>query len=183
MAPRLAIRVRPAPVEPFRPQGFIGPTRPGTRPLTRRVPQSALYRAFGVPLRDRLPLVVRAATTSEPELYLCQPVVKVQPERDHRRSRALPQLPVQPVKLPAVEQELARARRIVAFTRRRVMGDMHIVQPQLAVVKTGLTLGDARLALAERLDLGADEHDAGVERLQQLVVVPGPAVDRHGYTA
>ena len=53
---------------------------------------------------------------------------------------------------------------------------MHLEEPQLAVVDPGVGLVELGLALAERLHLGALQHDAGLEGLEELVLAPGAAV-------
>ena len=51
-------------------------------------------------------------------------------------------------------------------------------QPQLATLDPGVGVGQLGLALPERLDLAAPEHDAALVGLEDVVVVAGPAVGR-----
>ena len=57
--------------------------------------------------------------------------------------------------------------------RRRGVGigrDVQVVEPQLAPVDAGPALGQLHLALAQRLDLAALEHEPHLEGLEHLVV-------------
>ena len=49
-------------------------------------------------------------------------------------------------------------------------------QPDLAVVDAGVGIAERRLARPQRLHLAALEDDPGLERLEQVVVVPGTPV-------
>ena len=49
-------------------------------------------------------------------------------------------------------------------------------EPQLAVVDPGIGLLQRRLAVPERLDLGALEDDAALEGLEDVVLVAGAPV-------
>ena len=53
---------------------------------------------------------------------------------------------------------------------------VHLIQPQFGVVEARVALGDLGLALAQRLDLGAAQHDAALEGLDDLVVVAGASI-------
>src|SRR3712207_8631046 len=46
--------------------------------------------------------------------------------------------------------------------------NVDVVQPQLAVADRRIAVLDLRLALAQRLDLGALEHDPALEPIEQL---------------
>ena len=54
--------------------------------------------------------------------------------------------------------------------------DVAVDQPQLGAFDGGVAFGDVGLALAQRLDLGAFQHDAGLEVVLDEVVVAGLAV-------
>src|SRR5829696_8945334 len=80
-----------------------------------------------------------------------------------------------------MEQQLTNPERFmvpdVALIVRR---DMHIVQQNLAVLYTCVALAQVSLAGSDRLDLGAGQRDAGLNRAQDLVFVVSPAVRRKG---
>src|SRR4029453_4674809 len=59
-----------------------------------------------------------------------------------------------------------------------VGGDLH-VQDELVAVDHGVGVLERPLALAEGLDLAAPQDQAGLDRLEDLVVVAGTAVGRH----
>src|SRR5579863_7604982 len=56
--------------------------------------------------------------------------------------------------------------------------DMHVEQKRLAVLDEAIGVLQVRLAFADRLDLGSAQGDAGLELLQEKVVVAGRAVVR-----
>ena len=53
---------------------------------------------------------------------------------------------------------------------------MGIAQPHLAALDHGIGVAELRLALPQRLDLGAQQLDPTLEPVEQLELVPGPAV-------
>ena len=60
----------------------------------------------------------------------------------------------------------------------RVRPDMNVEQKRLAVLDEAVGVFEVGLALADRLDLSAAQGHAGLESLQQEVVVAGGAVMR-----
>ena len=60
---------------------------------------------------------------------------------------------------------------------------MELEEPELAVVHPGVGLAELGLALAERLDLGALEDDAGLEGLEEFVLPTGAPVGGDGAVA
>ena len=60
---------------------------------------------------------------------------------------------------------------------------MELEEPELPVVDPGVGLAQLGLALAQGLDLGALEDDAGLERLEELVLAPGAPVRGDGAVA
>ena len=57
---------------------------------------------------------------------------------------------------------------------------MEALDPDLAIPDAAEGLGERTVTSAERLHLGAREHQAGLEPLEDLVVVPRPAVGHDG---
>ena len=80
--------------------------------------------------------------------------------------------------LAAMHQQLARAVGIVRAdaVRHLIRGNVHTVQPQLPVDDAGEGIGDLRVPLAQRLHLAATEHDARLERVDDVVVAMGAPV-------
>ena len=58
------------------------------------------------------------------------------------------------------------------------LGDVGVDQPQPALFGRGVDLGDGRLAGAQRLDLGAGQHDAGLDRRRRSNNRTAPAGSR-----
>src|SRR5579875_3621623 len=130
-----------------------------------------LHLAHRVALLDRLALVVEVLAARERDLHLCPGARagEVDPGR-HEREPPLLGAADEPLDLPAVEQELARALGVVVGARRRPVGrDVDPVEPHLAVPDGGVGVLELGAAVAQRLDLGALEHDAALEALEQVV--------------
>ncbi len=80
-------------------------------------------------------------------------------------------------KLPHVHEQFAPPPRLmVEPVGLQILRQMRVDQPEFAALDGGVALGDVRLAAAQRLDLGAGQHDAGFQRLKDFVVEPGLAV-------
>src|SRR5690606_18398593 len=80
--------------------------------------------------------------------------------------------------LLAVEEELPRPLGLVTELARRGVGaDVRVPQPRLAALEARVGVLQVRPPGAQRLDLAARQHEAGLERLDDLVVVPRLAVD------
>jgi hypothetical protein len=86
------------------------------------------------------------------------------------------ELLLQPIQFAPVEQQPPRPRRLMVLARREVRGDVYIIQPQVAVAEASITLGDVGVAGADRLDLGAQQGDAGVKLLEDVVLEAGTPV-------
>ena len=85
---------------------------------------------------------------------------------------------VQTVDLGAMEQQLAPTVGVVGRDARGelVWGDVDALQPQLAAVVAGESVGELDLTAAQALHLAAVEDDAGFDRVEHAVVVAGAAV-------
>src|SRR6185503_17877896 len=85
------------------------------------------------------------------------------------------------VDLTPMEQQLPAPFRIVvvaiALLERR---DVRADQPRLALLDAGIGVGDVHLAGADRLDLGAGQHETGLERLVDAELVAGSSVECDG---
>src|SRR5690606_22691691 len=178
-----------------RPRTEITARRPGTSPtaggassITRRwtdrdLPSAVLTQAHR-PLRlalvlllaQGLPLVELLLASHQRDLDLGPPLEEVQLER-HDRAALLPGLAAELDDLVLVQQELALAARAVIRPRTlRVLGDVHVVQPGLTAGDLDPSLDEGGPAHAQRLDLGAGEREACLERVVDVVVVPGAPV-------
>src|SRR5262245_8297034 len=81
------------------------------------------------------------------------------------------------VDLALVQQELARAfRRMIETAALQVFRDVGVDEPEFARAAVGVGLRDRRLALAQRLDLGAGQSNASLESLADLIVEASPAI-------
>src|SRR5687768_8000982 len=89
------------------------------------------------------------------ERQLRPSLLEVQLQRDERESLALDG-PNQSTDFPAVEQQFATSRGLVIDVPTLVVGgDVRIQEKDLAVPNDAVRVGDVRLAVAQRLDLGA----------------------------
>src|SRR4051794_13630170 len=137
-----------------------------------------LYFARRLPLRQCVPLVPGLLATSQRDLHLGPAVLEVEGER-HDREPALLDSPLNPVDLRAVQQQLAFAPGGDVGPRRLgVLRDVHLVQPDLTILYVGEPVDEGRATSPQRLDLGADEHDAGLPTVLEVVVVTCPPVAR-----
>src|SRR5262249_17537259 len=74
--------------------------------------------------------------------------------------------------LALVKQQLAAAERLVgSVPAMAVRADVHVVDEHLAVLDARETVPQVHAAFRDCLDLGAEQQEAGLERLQQVVVV------------
>ena len=74
-----------------------------------------------------------------------------------------------------MEEQLALAHRVELGAGVRVGRDVHPVQPHLAVLDARVRLLEVAATVAQRLHLGAREHDPALPRLEHEVVVPARA--------
>jgi hypothetical protein len=113
---------------------------------------------------------VRALAAREADLHLDPAVLEVGAQREHGQA-ALRDAAHELQDLALVQQQLARAvRGVVVQVAVAVGGDAAPHQQQLAVARLDVGVLELEPAGADRLDLGPDEHDAGLRALQHLVV-------------
>ena len=141
------------------------------RPSARSISRSR------VALGDGLALVALLAALGQAQLDLGPAVPEVQAQRDERQA-LLGDAGLQAVDLVAVQQQLAAAVGVVGAdpVGELVRGDVHALQPQLAVGPAGEGVGQLHLAEAQALDLAALQHEAGLDGVEHGVVVARPAV-------
>src|SRR3954453_10250261 len=134
--------------------------------------------ASRLPLRQCMPLVPGLPATSQRNLHLGPAVLEVDGQR-HDREPALLDSPLDLVDLRAVQQQLALAAGGDVGPRRLgVLRDVHLVQPDLTVLYVGEPVHEGGAAGPQRLDLGADEDDAGLPAVLEVVLVTCPPVAR-----
>src|SRR3990170_1119015 len=132
--------------------------------------------ALNPPLRlafgDALPLVELALPAGQAQLHLRATPPEVQAQWDERVA-FLGRAAAQPVDLASMEEELAAALRIVVEDAAGVIRrDVHVVEPDLAVLDAGERFLDAGPPGAQRLDLRPGEHETGFDCLVDRVLVP-----------
>lgn len=57
-----------------------------------------------------------------------------------------------------------------------ILGDVHTLDPDLAVLHEAISVGQRCAAFADRLDLGAREHESGGESVADLIIEMGAFV-------
>jgi hypothetical protein len=120
---------------------------------------------------DGLPLVVDLLALGQPDRHLHVAVPEVEPGGDERHP-ALGGLADQFSNLLAVQQQLAPPCRVVVrVATMAVRVDVDVVQPDFAAFHAREAVAEVHGAFADGLHLGADEHDARLERLEDVVVV------------
>src|SRR5581483_7277359 len=135
--------------------------------------------AFAIPaaLALGLALVVQFLAAGERDLDFGAPLlVEVELERDDGHTLALDGAG-EATDLALMQQQLARPfRRMIEAARLQVFGNVGIDQPDFATARVGVGLADRGLAVAQRLHLGAGQHNAGLEGFTDLVIETRPAV-------
>ena len=134
--------------------------------------------ALHILLLDRLALIVGLLTLCQGYLQLGKtPVVDEQPVGHDGKAAFLDAL-FQLFKLTALQQQLADAPLfVVELVAVAVLGDKHGAHVQLAVLEHAVRIAQVDTALANRLDLGPLQDDAGLVSIDKLVFVPGAPVD------
>jgi hypothetical protein len=136
----------------------------------------AVELAFRLAVGDRAALVAELLAPPDRDLGLHPAVLEVEPRRDEGEA-LLPHLCVEALDLAPVHQELPRpVRLVVGPVAGSVLGDVQADEPRLAVAHLGVRLLERRLALTERLHLGPGQHEAGLDPIEEVEVVPRAAV-------
>src|SRR5581483_2465847 len=131
---------------------------------------------LGISLGDVAPLVALLLAARDRQLDLHPPVLEIHPGRDDRHP-LFAYRSVERVDLASVQEKLPRPRRLVVrAVPLRVDRDLEPVQPRLAVADVREGVRHSRAPDAQRLDLGAGQRDAGLDPLQELIVVTCSAV-------
>ncbi len=76
-----------------------------------------------------------------------------------------------------MQEELARPVRLVVLAvALAVLGHVQADEPRLAVAHVRVRLLERRLSVSEGLHLGSGQHEAGLDAVEEVVVVPRSAV-------
>src|SRR5687768_17428475 len=117
----------------------------------------ARHLALGVALLRGVALVVQLLSLPQRHHHLRTSLLEVEVERDQRQPLPLHR-PDEAADLAPVQQQLARALRLVVeLVPLVVRRDVQVQQVHLAVLDDAVGIGQRRLAVAQRLDLGARE--------------------------
>src|SRR4051812_10758253 len=136
----------------------------------------ALHLALLLALADRLALVVRVLAAGQRDLDLRVLALEVDARR-HDGQAALADAPDEAVDLTAVQQQLARPVRVVVRAGGGpVVRDVRVGRPPPPLWQRRVAVAHWRAAGARRLDPGAQQHDARLDVVEQLVAEPGLAV-------
>ena len=127
--------------------------------------------AFILALLNALALVVLALASRKSDDELCQsPLVDKQPQ-GHNRETGLHAVPGNAADFLAVEQQLAVAvRRVVVIRAKTVLGNIHVLGPNLIIDDHAVGVGEAHLSLTDGFYLGTGEHNARSIGLDYLIV-------------
>src|SRR5215211_1572858 len=140
----------------------------GPRPrLSIALRHRALDLALRVALLDRAALVVEVLALRHGQLDLCARAAPVE-ARGHDREALLGGRAEKAKEIAAVQEELARALRLVVVARGLVRRDVHVAEPDLAVAHLGVGVLQLDAALPDRLHLGPLQHDPRLELLEQV---------------
>src|SRR5438552_3796612 len=139
-------------------------------------PERARQLPFGRAPPQVFALVVQLLRAPQRDRYLGETILEVQLERDEGepllRGRA-----DELTDFVFVQQQLAGARgRGVVVAAGLIGRDGQTFEPHLATAHMRVGLRQARFAVAQRLDLRAREHQTGLPRVQEMVVVSRPRV-------
>src|SRR5262245_9813896 len=138
----------------------------------------ALDLAPRVALGDRLALVVGLLALRDPEQQLGVTAREIELERDDRLA-LLGHRSLELHDFGAVEQQLAPPGRLQVPAVALLVGrNVELEHPGLAVLDRRVRLGEARLAVAQALHLGAGQHQPRLHGLEDEVVMARTAVLR-----
>src|SRR5579863_6959121 len=116
-------------------------------------------------------LVPALLAVNQGQLGLHATLLLIQRERD-QRAPFFPNFSRQAIDLTAVKQQLPLAARVVvALVGKGVHTDIHLVQPGLATIDVRERVDERDLPGADRFDLGAHQHDPGLDRFVHVVLV------------
>src|ERR1051326_588916 len=130
----------------------------------------ACHFPFGVATPSGLPLVVQLFALAERQRHLRYSVAEVELERNERQP-----LPFdgsdETTDFLAMEQQLARSLGfVVRITAPFIGRDVHVDEEDLAIANDSVRVSNVGFAVPERFHLSAGENDAGLPRIEDLVI-------------
>src|SRR4051794_30692952 len=160
--------------------------RPGAPPRLSRLRTSAkaapvlpLHLALEIAVTDLTAAVPSLLAAGQGQLHLRPRALEVDPGGDQGQAAALAATD-QALDLVPVKEQLAGSLGImIGVARGRIGRDVGIAQPHLALLDHRVGVSQLRLALPQRLHLGADELDSALEPVKQLELVSGPPIGGH----
>ena len=76
-----------------------------------------------------------------------------------------------------VQKQFAVAAHVmIVVASKEIFGNIHVLQPHLAILNITEGVDKTRLAKAYRFDFGAGEHNAGCEAFDNLIIECRPAI-------
>src|SRR5688572_9892856 len=106
----------------------------------------------------------------ERERYLSYAILEIEFQGNEREPLPLDRAD-QTTDFLAVEQQLARSRRfVVRVSAALVCLNVGVEQEHFAVTDDAVGIRNVRLAAAQRLDLGPAQNQAGLERLEDVII-------------
>src|SRR5258705_11431801 len=168
--------LRSRPNQRARPRGVTSWSVTTGSPLTRLDARARL--PIGLPAAERLALVVRLLALGERQQHLDAPFLEVELQR-HEREALLDGPANQLADLVRVHQQLALPLLgVIGVAAVTVRADVHVHQPDLAVLRARVAVAEVHASLPNRLHLGAEQRDTRFPRLEDVIVVAGLAVLR-----
>ena len=144
-------------------------------PILKLFSCRAFYFALGVFFRHCLAFIVQLFAFAKPKLHLDPFAGKIERQRDDCVA-LLPYQPEQAQRLLFVQEQPAVAQRVpVEYIPLFIRADMHSEHINLAVDDAAVAVLQVDGALPQRLDLGAGQLDAGLQRLWRSPVCPTSA--------
>ena len=135
--------------------------------------------ALGIPLGGGLAFVVELFALAQADLDLDPAALEVDLQGDQGVAVLL-DLAVEPHDLPLVHQQAAGTAGVhIEAVALLIGGDVHLVEEHLTVLDAAPGILQVQGALADGLDLGADQFDAGLVVLLDEVFVTGLPVPGH----
>ena len=133
--------------------------------------------SFRVAFGEGLAAILLLFSSRESQFDLGPSALEVELQRDDGERLGLG-LVVEVFYLVSVHEKFALAIRIVTAESHceGPRGYVHLEEPEFTVVDSRVRVGDLGVALAQRFHLGASQHDAALECLENLVVEAGAAV-------
>ena len=105
-------------------------------------------------------------------------ILEINPQR-YERQPAFDRPSMEFLQLLSVHQQLAFAHRFVIMNITvLIRRNVHVMHPQLAVFQRGVSIHELHFVGAKRFDLGSNQHNADLERIENFVLMARFAVLR-----